>query len=551
MLANVYTKAIRDRWKSMFVGALSLAAMLVVGMVVYRDIDLSFYTSMPEAFRELMNITEDIDSSGLAYSAIYSSYGALTLASLSLSIGSGSIAGEERNGTIGLLLGNPRSRTHVVLSKGAAMVTLTGLGALILWGAGRVVPALWDIDVSRMHVGSLILHMFVISIFFGFLALAIGSWTGNRSKASGATGGILVLSFFAVGLLPFVGALAGAAKAFPWYYYDSGNPIANGVHWGHMGLLLGVSAALVGVAVYGINRRDLKEQGVAVTLLDRLRNNPRTRKLMERLAGSARVSRVSVKTASDHQRLMIVVGYIVLLVGVVMGPFYLLIDDTLKRFADQFPEALLAMIGYADMGTPEGWFQTENFSLTLPIALIVVTTVIGARALAGEEADRTMGLLLANPISRTSVVIEKALAMLAAAGLLGALTFVGTALGSLLGRLGMSMINILATSVLVTLLALVFGALALALSAATGRVSIAAFGTAGVALAFYILNAFFPLNDGLAGYARWSPFYYYLTGDPLNNGMPWGDAGILAALGVGLVAVAVLLFRRRDLRQVG
>jgi len=525
--------------------------MLLVGMAVYRDIDMSIYTSMPEAFRALMNITADTDASGLAYGAIYSSYGALTLAALALSIGAVSIAGEERNGTIGLLLGNPRSRTHVLLSKGASMVTLTGFGALVLWGAGRAVPAVFDVDVSGMHVGALVLHMFVISIFFGFLAMAIGGWTGNRGLASGSTAGILVFSFFAVGLLPFIEGLAGAAKAFPWYYYDSSKPISNGVHWGHLGLLLGASAILGAAAVYGINRRDLKEQGVAVTLLDRLRKNPRTQKLMERLAGSARVSRVSVKTTSDHQRLVIIVGYIVLLVGVMMGPFYLLIDDALKKFADQFPEALLAMIGYADMGTPEGWYQTENFSLTLPIALIVVTTVMGARALAGEEAGRTMGLLLANPISRTSVVVEKALAMLTAAGALGVLTFAGTALGSLLGGLDMSMVNITAASLLVTLLALLFGALALAFSAATGRVNVAASATAGLALAFYVLNSFLPLNDGLAGYAKWSPFYYYLTSDPLNNGMPWGHAGVLTALAVGLVALAILLFQRRDLRQVG
>jgi ABC-2 type transport system permease protein len=345
--------------------------------------------------------------------------------------------------------------------------------------------------------------------------------------------------------------LQDVARAFPWYYYDSSRPIANGVHWGHLGIMLGASAILVVLAVIGLKRRDLKEQGVAVTLLDRLRSNPRTQRIMERLAGSARVSRVSVKTVSDHQTSMIVVGYIVLLVGVMMGPFYLLIDEALKDFADQFPEALLAMIGYADMGTPEGWYQTENFSLTIPIAFIVVTAMMGSRALAGEEANRTMGLLLANPISRRRVVIEKTLSMVTASFVLGVLAFAGTAFGSLLGGLGISMVNIAATSVLVALLALVFGGVALAFSAATGVVRTAAFGSAGLALTLYVLNAFLPLNDGLAGYAKWSPFYYYLTGDPLNNGMPWGHAGVLAALFAGLVVASIVLFDRRDLRQTG
>jgi ABC-2 type transport system permease protein len=102
---------------------------------------------------------------------------------------------------------------------------------------------------------------------------------------------------------------------------------------------------------------------------------------------------------------------------------------------------------------------------------------------------------------------------------------------------------------LATLLALLFGALALAISAATGRVKAAAYGASGLALAFYVINAFFPLSDELAGIAEWSPFYYYLTSDPLNNGMHWGHAGLLTAITAGLLALAVVLFNRRDLRQ--
>jgi len=56
------------------------------------------------------------------------------------------------------------------------------------------------------------------------------------------------------------------------------------------------------------------------------------------------------------------------------------------------------------------------------------------------------------------------------------------------------------------------------------------------------------LSDQLADYARWSPFYYYLTSDPLNTGMHWGHAGVLAALTVVLLAAAVAFFNRRDLR---
>jgi 8-oxo-dGTP pyrophosphatase MutT (NUDIX family) len=124
-----------------------------------------------------------------------------------------------------------------------------------------------------------------------------------------------------------------------------------------------------------------------------------------------------------------------MMMGVLLGPLYGFVDETLVTFGESVPDAMLAIIGNADLATPEGWYQTETFSLMGPIAVILVTAVIGARALAGEEAQRTMGLLLANPIKRSTVVTEKSIAMLSAAFAVGFFTFAGVAVGSLLGGL--------------------------------------------------------------------------------------------------------------------
>jgi len=361
-----------------------------------------------------------------------------------------------------------------------------------------------------------------------------------------------VLSWIAVGMFPVIKGWAGVAKAFPWYYYDAGKPVLNGVDWGRLSVLLGGIVVFAAVAVVGVNRRDLRGQSVGATVFDRLRSNPATKKFADRLAGSARVSRIWVKTVSEHQGLVIVVSYIMFLgMGVLIGLLYGLIDQAVQKFAGQLPKTLLAMVGNGDMRTPEGFFQVETFSMTAPIALMVVTVVMGARALAGEEGRRTMGLLLANPVPRSKVVIEKALAMVVNAVLVGFATFAGVVVGSWLGRLGMDIGDIAATSALATLLGLVFGGLALALGGGTGRTTIAVYVTSGVALAAYLLNSFLPLSATLAGWVKWSPFYYYLRGDPLNRGMDWGSGALLAGLFVGLVALAVVLFRRRDLRQVG
>ena len=550
MLATLFTKAVRDRWLGMTIATSVLALFMLYAMAVYRDIDLSIYTDMPDGIKELMGIPEGADAASLSYNVLLSFAGALTLAGMAISMGSAAIAGEERNGTIGLLLANPKSRTDVLVAKTASMVALTAAATMVLWGAGHVVPVILDVDIGNTHVGAMMLHLGINALFYGFMAMAIGAWTGKRTLSSGITTGIMIISYFAVGLLPLIEGLADAAKVFPWYYFLGSGPLVNGIDGGHLAVLVLGCGLFAVVALLGLNRRDLRGQSIGVTLLDRLRTNPTTRRVFDRLAGSTRVSRLWVKATSEHQGLLTVTSLTMFgMMGVLMGPMYSAIEENIADLADDFPEAILAIAGGGDLATPEGFYQVETFSLMAPIAIMIVTIVIGARALAGEEANRTIGLLLANPIKRSTVVAEQALAMVVYAAVVGVATFAGVALGSVISGLDMSIGNIAATSLLVTLLGLVFGALALALSAATGRVRIAVYGTIGAALTSHLFNSFFPLSDSLAGYARWTPNHYYLSSDPLVNGMHWGHAALLAGLTALLVTAAIALFDRRDLRQ--
>lgn len=552
MPAAVFTKTIGDRWRGWVIATLSLAGLFLGAMAAYRSIDLGIYTELPEAFRSIIGIPEAADVGSLSINLLVSSYGAITIAALALAMGSAAIAVEERDGTIGLLLANPKSRTHVLVSKAAAMMVLTAFGVLALWGAIVLSARLLDVSIEGMHVGALSLHLLVSSLFYGFLATAAGAWTGNRGTAVGVAVGVMLVSFFAVGVLPLLEAGEDFVKAFPWHYFDGSDPLLNGVEWSHVGLLAACSAVFVTATVVGVNRRDLKGQSVGVTLLDRLRAHPMTEKAVGRLAGAARVSDIWVKTASEYQGLLLIVAaYGFLVQGVLMGPLYAAMPTEAFQAVESFPEAMIALFGGGDISTPEGFYQLETFGMMAPVVVMIVAIAIGAGALAGEESRRTMGLLLANPLKRSRIVLEKAWVMIIFSFFIGLITFAGVALGSLLGDLGMNMGNIAATCLLQILVGLVFGALALALSAGTGRTMVAVFGSAGAGLVFHVVNGFAELNDTLAGVARWSPFHYYLSSDPLMNGMNWGHGAILAALAAGLIALSVVLFERRDIRQRG
>jgi ABC-2 type transport system permease protein len=549
MYANILLKTARDRYVGILVGVLAVAAMFALGMAAYSGIDPEFIASLPSAYLELLGIPEGADAGSLAFGAIFTTMGALTISGLAVSMGTASIAREEANGTLDLLLGNPKSRTHVLLSKAGSLVLLMALAALVLWGASYVIPSTLDVSTTGIEIEALVLHLLVNSVFYGFLAMAIGAWSGNAGAASGVSAGVMVLGLLAVGMLPLTENLAWVARFFPWYYFAGSEPISNGVDWAHIAILTGASAVLVVVAYLGVNRRDLKTAGVKRTILDRLRDNPRTARIVERFAGSARVSGIVAKTASDHQGLMVATGMIIFYVTLIIGAFWTLLPEGIFDALESFPDGLTAAIGGANMATPEGWLQGETFVITGPIVMFALTIAIGSRALAGEEQRHTMGLLMASPISRSRIILEKTLLMVIYALILGTATFIGTWLGALIGGLGVSVEGMVAASLLLVLLGLVIGGVTLLLGAATGKPSIATYGGVGVGLISYVAFSFLPLSDRLADWAEFSPFHFYLGSDPLVNGMNWGHAGVLTGLFIILVAASIPLFQRRDLRE--
>ncbi len=549
MLSNVFTKGIRDKWTTALIGAFAVAIFFWFSAAVYKDVDTSFYYEFPRVWLDLIGLPEDGGVAGIAFGAIYNLIGAFVLAGIAIGIGASSIAGEETDGTFGLLLGNPVSRRGVLISKAISMEVVIGGMTLLMWAAGYVVPQMLNIDMTGIHVEALILALFLNAMAHGYIAMAIGAWTGSRSAASSATVGLMVIGYLATGLLPLVESIDWVARLFPWWYFAGNSPVSNGVDIGHTLVLVAISVVAFAVAYIGIVRRDLKEKSTAVTLADRLRANPRTQKIMDRISGSARVSRIAIKTTSEHQGLLTITAAIMFYMGLLIPIFYNFIPDDFIDVIAQFPDAMIAMIGGVDMSTASGFITGENFSLVGPIALMALTIVMGARALAGEEEKKTMGLLMANPISRSYVVREKIVAMLIYGLIFGVVTFLGTWFGVLLaGTEGVSVSGIASVTFMLVLLGWVFGALALAVGAATGRSRTASLVATGAAVASFFIFSFFPLSPAFEPWAVISPFQHYLGNDPLLNGVAWGDAGILAGIAALLFALSAPLFNRRDLR---
>lgn len=549
MLANVFSKSLRDRLGGALIGAVSLGAMILFGLWAYQDVDTSFYYDLPLGVLELMGIDPSGSGVGaMAFGAMYDFMGAFIVGGIAISIGAASIAGEEQAGTFGLLLGNPLSRRRALVSKAAAMIVALVIMGALLWASAVWSADVMDVGTNGLHLGAIAVALILNGLFYGLLALAIGAWTGRRGLASGTAAGVMVVGYLGASLLPLAD-FDGVAHVFPWYYYSAHSPLNNGLDWGDMAILAGLSIVCFAVAWVGIERRDLREKGTDATILDRLRANPMTKRVIERIAGSARVSGITAKTASESQGLLAVTAGIMFYMGLFIPILYNFIPEDFVNIFATFPDALIAMVGGVDMSTPAGFVTGENFSLTAPIAIIVLMASMGSRALAGEEQAHTMGLLLGNPISRAEIVVKKAVAMVVYAVAFGIATALGSWVGVLLaGQDEISLEGIASTSLLLTLFGLMFGGVTLLTSAATGRTRVANWVTTGVAIAAWFMFTFLSLSESTEAVVSWSPFEWYLGSDPMVNGMDWLGAALLGGSFALLLAGSVPLFRRRDLR---
>lgn len=215
---------------------------------------------------------------------------------------------------------------------------------------------------------------------------------------------------------------------------------------------------------------------------------------------------------------------------------------------EAYPEALREALNMHDLSRPETYLGATVFGLLVPILLAVFAISAGMKAIAGDEEAGTLDLVMAQPVGRSSLALQRFGAVVVAVVVIG--TMVGLAVTGMRGPAQypeVSAANIAATTFQLVLFGAFFGALSYGVGAWTGRRSIALAVGATVAVIGYLCNSFLPQVQGLAWTEKVSPFHWYIGGEPLFNGLDWGGIGLLAGFTALLVGLGTWRFTRRDL----
>lgn len=259
---------------------------------------------------------------------------------------------------------------------------------------------------------------------------------------------------------------------------------------------------------------------------------------------------VFAKTLRDESRPLLWWAIGIAALTLYLLAFYPTVRDnpSYAELLKAMPDSMKAMLNLVeDPTTPAGYVNAEFLGLTGPLLFMISAIAQGAHAIAGEEEHGTLDLLLANPVPRAKVVIEKFYAICVVVGMLGLLVWLLLWLGGTVVRMHLGTGNLAAAVVNMMLLGLFFGALALCIGGASGKRGLSIGLAAAVGIVSFVWNSTTSTVDAMKPWRVISPFYHYLAGEPLRRGFDAEHAAVLVAGTLIFLAFAVIAFDRRDL----
>jgi ABC-2 type transport system permease protein len=256
---------------------------------------------------------------------------------------------------------------------------------------------------------------------------------------------------------------------------------------------------------------------------------------------------IAIKALWDQRRGFVGWGVGLALATAIYTGFYAVTDPTTySTMLDTFPQSILDAFGWTDFASPSGYLGATVYGLVIPILVAIFAIAFGTRMIAGDEESGTLELIVTHPVSRVSIVLQRAVAVVAACFGAAAVVFLVVAVLSSPVGLTIPLSYILAASYQLGLFGSVFGLLALAIGGFVGRRGVVIGSCAAIAVLSYFGNTLVPQVEGLAWFENLSIFHFYDGPQALREGLAAGGSLLLILLGVALTAAAAIGFSRRD-----
>lgn len=230
--------------------------------------------------------------------------------------------------------------------------------------------------------------------------------------------------------------------------------------------------------------------------------------------------------------------------------FYPAIADSIDDLAKSIPPELQGFVGSVTAyQTYAGYVGSAVFGSQGIMYLVPLAIILGLSLGASDEVSRRLYQLLAQPVSRSAVVLQKWLAGAAILFIIIAVLYVSLIITSLAINETVpyeALAKITAMSYLYTLMlyTLTYG-----VAVATARRGLAIIVTAGWAFASLLIYTLAPQVKWVNKIDWLSAMKYYDTPRLVTGGVGVGDVAVLVGVTATALLVGMICFRKRDLKD--
>jgi ABC-2 type transport system permease protein len=223
------------------------------------------------------------------------------------------------------------------------------------------------------------------------------------------------------------------------------------------------------------------------------------------------------------------------------------LNDELGKIMSSLPEGFMAFLGNVQsVGSVEG-YMTYSLTIYLPLVLCIYSIAAAIGLVTAEVETGTMEFLLAHPLPRWKILLEKYAALAFAVLAIGVEIGVCMAIGGALIGSGVSAGKWILAGLQTVPFTLFLGSVAFGLACAVRGSSIAVGTAATLGVGGFILNGLVPLSDKLTPVKEWTLYYWYSASQPLTTGIIPAHAAILLLLSLLFLGTGLAVFRERDI----
>ncbi len=455
---------------------------------------------------------------------------AILFAVWALASASGAARGDEERGMVEAMLAAGVSRIGLIASRTAAFGAASYVAALAA-GLGLIV------GVANGGESFSLRPVLEESVVLAALALSCYSLTllvaqiGAARIATAAAGTLLLVLFLVNSLSHTYTSLSSVRWLSPFHYYELSQPLSPGGNFDVRATMMLLAIALVAclAAALAFAFRDLGSPLLSFPSP----THPTSYAVSRAIAWRSPVAR------GLYERR---VGLLVWSIGMaVLG----VISVGLTKSVIQPMLSIPALASYFGSFLHGGIYTSFLGFLWLSLAqlLFAAFAITQVARWSAEDGDGRLELILANPLPRAAVVVERALVLLVGAALLAAVSGLAVSYASHYQAIDLDGTRLAAASILLVPFALVFAAAGSVLAAWSPRAAVGLLG--GFAFASYLVSEVGPLFKWPDWIQDFSAFK--LFGTPLVNGVDRGGLATMVAIILVGFGASILLMQRRDI----